>query len=201
MTMRVCVCVCVCMCVCVCTCVCVLLVVLIPGNQLRLLQDATNSDLWSVSCMFVVSNSISTMLILYNAGPLDGMTPYLRWGLLMSLLSATLAECESLVDTCGIFHFDWHASSAAWPLSVLQSRMSVFPFSAAALSSVVLAACLALSLILRFLNLSSLCSAVSEALRALSLSLLWRSLLALISADSELESIFEYTMKCCKSLH
>ena len=44
---------------------------------------------------------------------------------------------------------------------------------------------MALSLILRFLNLSSFCSAVSEARRALSLSLLWRCLLALISADSE----------------
>ena len=66
-----------------------------------------------------------------------------------------------------VYHFDWHASSAAWPLSVLQSLICLSLLCclwAATLSSVVLAARLALSLILRFLNLSSLCSAVSEAL-------------------------------------
>ena len=75
--------------------------------------------------------------------------------------------------------------------SVFDICLSLLCCWAAALSSVVLAARLALSLILRFLNLSSLCSAVSEALRALSLSLLRRSLLSVDSEDLlELESIF-----------
>ena len=63
--------------------------------------------------------------------------------------------------------------------------LSLLCCKASALSFAVLVARLALSLIFRFLSLSSLCSADPEARRVLSLSLLWRSLLVLISADSE----------------
>ena len=80
------------LCVCVCVCVCVGNVleseghdrsdINLPGNQLQLLQDATDLAISECdqSCLILIvvlrevlnfNESTATILVLYNAGPLD----------------------------------------------------------------------------------------------------------------------------------
>ena len=102
----------------------------------------------------------------------------LAW--LEAVICCSLASLSSAVSSASLSVI--RCSLACLTSSVSPASLRLLCCTSASLLSAVWAACLVLSLILRFLNLSSLCSGFSEAWQALSRYLLWRSLFSLCTA-------------------